>query len=90
MTSSSRTHGRNTTTFRCNLTERWGDAARREQERVDWARKRGVPQELAQAYASLLDSYSLLDVVELAIERTAYPALRSWSESGPPRPNSIV
>lgn len=30
------------------------------------------------------------DVVELAIERTAYPALRSWSESGPPRPNSIV
>ena len=30
------------------------------------------------------------DVVELAIERTAYPALRSWTESGPPRPNSIV
>lgn len=29
-------------------------------------------------------------VVELAIERTAYPALRSWTESGPPRPNSIV
>ena len=30
------------------------------------------------------------DVVELAIERTAYPALRSWTESGPPRPNSVV
>lgn len=30
------------------------------------------------------------DVVELAIERTAYPALRSWTESGPPRPNPIV
>lgn len=30
------------------------------------------------------------DVAELAIERTAYPALRSWTESGPPRPNSIV
>jgi hypothetical protein len=30
------------------------------------------------------------DVVEIAIERTAYPALRSWTESGPPRPNSVV
>jgi hypothetical protein len=30
------------------------------------------------------------DVSELAIERSAYPALRSWSESGPPRPNSVV
>jgi hypothetical protein len=30
------------------------------------------------------------DVVEVAIERTAYPALRSWTESGPPRPNSVV
>jgi hypothetical protein len=28
--------------------------------------------------------------VELAIERSAYPALRSWAESGPPRPNSVV
>ncbi|HHU09185.1 MAG TPA: DUF2550 family protein [Intrasporangiaceae bacterium] len=27
---------------------------------------------------------------ELAIERSAYPALRSWCESGPPRPNSVV
>lgn len=27
---------------------------------------------------------------ELAIERTAYPALRSWTESGPPRANSVV
>lgn len=27
---------------------------------------------------------------ELAIERSAYPALRSWTESGPPRPNSVV
>lgn len=29
-------------------------------------------------------------VFELAIERSAYPALRSWAESGPPRPNSVV
>jgi hypothetical protein len=27
---------------------------------------------------------------DLAIERSAYPALRSWAESGPPRPNSVV
>lgn len=30
------------------------------------------------------------DGAELAIERSAYPALRSWAESGPPRPNSVV
>ena len=30
------------------------------------------------------------DRSDLAIERSAYPALRSWAESGPPRPNSIV
>ena len=30
------------------------------------------------------------EVFELAIERSAYPALRSWTESGPPRPNSVV
>ncbi len=41
--------------------ERW-------QERVDWAMGQGVPQELAQAYASLLDSYSLLDVTELSMD----------------------
>lgn len=29
-------------------------------------------------------------VHELAVERTAYPALRSWAESAPPRPNSVV
>lgn len=27
---------------------------------------------------------------ELAIERSAYTAIRSWAESGPPRPNSVV
>lgn len=27
---------------------------------------------------------------ELAIERSAYPALRSWAESGPPQANSVV
>lgn len=30
------------------------------------------------------------EVNEIAIERGAYPALRSWTESGPPRPNSVV
>ena len=30
------------------------------------------------------------DGADLAIERSAYPALRSWTESGPPRPNSVV
>ncbi|MDO5663483.1 MAG: NAD-glutamate dehydrogenase, partial [Brachybacterium sp.] len=34
--------------------------------RVDWATEQGVPRELAETYASLLDSYSLLDVVEVA------------------------
>jgi len=41
--------------------ERWS-------ARAQWARDNGIPEELAQAYASLLDSYSLLDVAELAGE----------------------
>ncbi|MFK5633013.1 MULTISPECIES: NAD-glutamate dehydrogenase [unclassified Ornithinimicrobium] len=41
--------------------ERWGD-------QVAWATGRGVPEELARTYASLLDSFSLLDVTELAME----------------------
>ncbi|ANS78397.1 NAD-specific glutamate dehydrogenase, large form [Serinicoccus hydrothermalis] len=41
--------------------ERW-------QERAEWARSNGIPEELADVFASLLDSYSLLDVVELARE----------------------
>jgi glutamate dehydrogenase len=45
-----------------------GSERDRWQERVDWATGRGVPQELAQAYASLLDSFSLLDVTELAMD----------------------
>ncbi|MDO5501798.1 MAG: DUF2550 family protein [Actinomycetia bacterium] len=30
------------------------------------------------------------EVFEIAIERSAYPALRSWTESSPPRGNSVV
>ena len=45
-----------------------GEERERWAERVAWATERGIPDELAQAYASLLDSYSLLDVVELARE----------------------
>ena len=41
--------------------ERWS-------ARAQWARDNGIPEELAQAYASLLDSYSLLDVAELAAD----------------------
>ena len=41
--------------------ERW-------EERRSWALERGVPEELAARWASLLDSFSLLDVVELATE----------------------
>ena len=40
--------------------ERWTTA-------VDWAREQGVPEDLARDYASLLDSFSLLDVVETAM-----------------------
>ena len=41
--------------------ERWA-------QRAEWARTNGIPEDLAQLYASLLDSYSLLDVAELAGE----------------------
>ncbi len=37
-----------------------------------------------------VSSPSTAEVFELAIERGAYPALRSWAESAPPRPNSVV
>lgn len=37
-----------------------------------------------------LSSPATAEVFQLAIERSAYPALRSWTESGPPRPNSVV
>jgi glutamate dehydrogenase len=40
--------------------ERWSTA-------VEWARGEGVPEDLARDYASLLDSFSLLDVVETAM-----------------------
>ncbi|MCA1782430.1 MAG: DUF2550 family protein [Dermatophilaceae bacterium] len=56
-----------------------------------------APEEIAGVVPGLSDPILLHvrapgsgDEVELAIERTAYPALRSWSESGPPRPNSVV
>ncbi|GAA5161103.1 NAD-glutamate dehydrogenase [Ornithinimicrobium tianjinense] len=38
------------------------------QARAQWAQDRGVPRDLAEGYASLLDSFSLLDVVELAAD----------------------
>ncbi|WP_130012101.1 NAD-glutamate dehydrogenase [Serinicoccus sediminis] len=41
--------------------ERWA-------QRAEWARSNGIPEDLAQTFASLLDSYSLLDVAELAGE----------------------
>ncbi|MFK5585025.1 NAD-glutamate dehydrogenase [Serinicoccus sp. LYQ131] len=41
--------------------ERWAERAR-------WAREQGIPEDVAEVYASLLDSYSLLDIVELAGE----------------------
>ncbi|MFX0539223.1 NAD-glutamate dehydrogenase [Ornithinimicrobium sp. Y1847] len=37
-------------------------------ERARWAMDNGVPEDLADRYASLLDSFSLLDVVEVATE----------------------
>lgn len=37
-----------------------------------------------------LSSPATAELFQLAIERSAYPALRSWTESGPPRPNSVV
>ena len=44
-----------------------GERARHD-ERVTWALERGVPEDVARTYAGLLDSFSLLDVVELALE----------------------
>ncbi|SOC52455.1 NAD-glutamate dehydrogenase [Ornithinimicrobium cerasi] len=44
-----------------------GSERERWQERVDWAEEQGVPAPLARRYAALLDSFSLLDVVELAM-----------------------
>ena len=43
-----------------------GSERERWQERAEWARANDIPDELAALFASLLDSYSLLDVVELA------------------------
>lgn len=37
-----------------------------------------------------LSTETTAEAFEIAIERGAYPALRSWSESGPPRPTSVV
>ena len=44
-----------------------GSERERWKNRVDWAIERGVPEKLADRYASLLDSFSLLDVVETAM-----------------------
>ncbi|WP_281964634.1 NAD-glutamate dehydrogenase [Serinicoccus marinus] len=43
-----------------------GSERERWQERAEWARANDIPDDLAAVFASLLDSYSLLDVVELA------------------------
>ncbi|WP_151524299.1 NAD-glutamate dehydrogenase [Serinicoccus kebangsaanensis] len=45
-----------------------GDERERWAQRAQWARDQGIPEDLAELYASLLDSYSLLDVAELAGE----------------------
>ena len=45
---------------------------------------------LSDAVVLEVSSPSTAAVFELAIERGAYPALRSWAESAPPRPNSVV
>ena len=45
-----------------------GDERERWAARTQWAVDHGVPEELAATYGSLLDSFSLLDVVELAME----------------------
>ncbi|MGO0575152.1 NAD-glutamate dehydrogenase [Ornithinimicrobium panacihumi] len=45
-----------------------GEEHQRWEEKTRWAVEQGVPQELAGRWAALLDSYSLLDVVELAME----------------------
>jgi glutamate dehydrogenase len=45
-----------------------GTERQRWRDRADWAQGRGVPAELAERYAALLDSFSLLDVVELGME----------------------
>ena len=45
-----------------------GDERERWAARRSWAQEQGVPEQLADTYASLLDSYSLLDAVELAME----------------------
>lgn len=65
-----------------------------------WSRRDvdvSVPEEIAGLVPGLRDPVLLWvasagsdEIAEVAIERTAYPALRSWTESGPPRPNSIV
>ncbi|QFG68030.1 NAD-glutamate dehydrogenase [Ornithinimicrobium pratense] len=44
-----------------------GNERQRWAARKDWATGQGVPEGLAATYASLLDSFSLLDVVELAM-----------------------
>lgn len=67
--------------------------------RRSWARgdvEISTPVEATSAVPGLVDPVEVTlslggdESCELAIERTAYPALRSWAESGPPRPNSVV
>ena len=45
-----------------------GEEHERWVEKTRWAVEQGVPEDLAGRWAALLDSYSLLDVVELAME----------------------
>lgn len=54
------------------------------------AEPRGFTPGLADPVVLRLTTATTAEVFELAIERSAYPALRSWTESGPPRPNSVV
>ncbi|AXH95812.1 NAD-glutamate dehydrogenase [Ornithinimicrobium avium] len=44
-----------------------GSERERMEQQVEWATANGVPEELARAYATCLDSFSLLDITELAM-----------------------
>ncbi|GAA1181450.1 NAD-glutamate dehydrogenase [Ornithinimicrobium humiphilum] len=45
-----------------------GSELERFERNSEWARSRGVPDDVADAYASALDRFSLLDITELAME----------------------